>query len=144
MRNEKALYDRVLRRALALSARALPDAPAGDVFVEGRTNILEQPEFVEDVGKLKRILRAFEEKSVVVRLLDRVIDDEAAHVSIGGENLAVDLPDIAVVSTALHRGGSPLGSIGLVGPLRMKYSRIIPLVEYTAALLASAHDHHHR
>jgi heat-inducible transcriptional repressor len=141
MRHEKAHYDRVLTRALALSARAFPDSPAGEVYVEGRTNILEQPEFVEDVDKLKRILRAFEEKSVVVRLLDRVLDDDATRVSIGAENPVEELPDIAVVASSLHRGGSPLGSIGLVGPVRMNYSRIIPLVEYTAALLGSAHDH---
>jgi heat-inducible transcriptional repressor len=135
MRHEKARYDRVMTRALALSARAFPDHPAGEVYVEGRANILEQPEFVEDVHKLKRILRAFEEKSVIVRLLDRALDSGETRVSIGAENPVEELPDISVVASALQRDGSPLGSIGLVGPVRMNYSRIIPLVEFTAGLL---------
>jgi heat-inducible transcriptional repressor len=143
MRHEKAHYDRVMTRALALSARAFPDAPEGEVYVEGRTNILEQPEFVEDVRNLKTILRAFEEKSVIVRLLDRVIEGDAARVSIGAENPIEGLPDISVVGSALRREGELLGTVGLVGPVRMNYSRIIPLVEYTAGLLASVPGHRH-
>jgi heat-inducible transcriptional repressor len=139
MRHEKARYDRIMTRALALSARAFPAATGAEVYVEGRTNILEQPEFIEDVQKLKRILRAFEEKSVVVRLLDRVLEGDPARVSIGAENPIEELPDISVVASALSRDGAPLGSIGLVGPVRMNYARIIPLVEYTAGLLGTGH-----
>lgn len=141
MRHEKARYDRVMTRALALSARAFPDAPAGEVYVEGRANILEQPEFVEDVQKLKRILRAFEEKSVVVRLLDRAIEGGEARVSIGAENPVGELPDVSVVASGWRQAGSPLGGIGLVGPVRMNYSRVIPLVEYTAGLLGTVLSH---
>lgn len=140
MRREKARYDRIMRRALRLSSKALSDPLPGEVFVEGRENILEQPEFTEDVQKLKRILRAFEEKSVIVRLLDRALDIEALQVSIGSENSLEGLPDISVVASGYHQGQSAMGSIGLIGPVRMDYSRVIPLVEYTARLLTSIFD----
>jgi heat-inducible transcriptional repressor len=137
MRREKARCDRILRRALQLGSRALADSVPGEVFVEGRANILEQPEFAEDVQKLKRILRAFEEKSVIVRLLDRALDMEAIQVSIGPENPVEGLPDISVVASGYHQGETAMGSIGLIGPVRMDYSRVIPLVEYTARLLST-------
>lgn len=137
MKREKARYDRIMQRALQLGSRALSDSLPGEVFVEGRANILEQPEFAEDVQKLKRILQAFEEKSVIVRLLDRALDLDAIQVSIGPENPVEGLTDIAVVASGYHQGDSATGSIGLIGPVRMDYSRVIPLVEYTARLLST-------
>jgi heat-inducible transcriptional repressor len=141
MKREKARYDRVMQRALLLSARALDEGTPTEVYVEGRANILEQPEFVEDIHKLKRILRAFEEKSVIVRLLDRALEGEAIQVSIGTENPVESLPDISVVASGYRLGESTSGSIGLIGPVRMDYSRVIPLVEYSARLLGSVFEH---
>ncbi len=141
MKKEKARYDRVMQRALALGARALDEGSPSEVFVEGRANVLEQPEFAEDVQKLKRILRAFEEKSVIVRLLDKALESEEMQVSIGAENALEGLPDISVVASGYRLGGQAMGSIGLIGPVRMDYSRAIPLVEYTARLLSSAFEH---
>lgn len=141
MKKEKARYDRLMQRALLLSARALDEGRPAEVYVEGRANILEQPEFVEDVQKLKRILRAFEEKSVIVRLLDRALEGKAIQVSIGAENPVVGLPDISVVASGYRLGDSAEGSIGLIGPVRMDYSHVIPLVEYSARLLSSVFEH---
>ena len=141
MKKEKARYDRLMQRALRLSARALDEGNPTEVYVEGRANILEQPEFVEDVQKLKRILRAFEEKSVIVRLLDRALEDDSIQVSIGPENPVEGLPDISVVASGYSQGDSRVGSIGLIGPVRMDYSRVIPLVEYSARLISSVLGH---
>ena len=137
LRKEKARYDRVMHRALTMGARALADNGPGEVFVEGRANILDQPEFAEDVQRLKRVLRAFEEKSVIFRLLDRAMASQAIQVSIGQENPVEDLGDVSVVASGYRQGSSAMGSIGLIGPVRMDYSRVIPLVEYTANLLTT-------
>ncbi|MBP2673771.1 MAG: hrcA [Deltaproteobacteria bacterium] len=141
LRKEKARYDRVMHRALTMGARALADSAPGEVFVEGRANILDQPEFAEDVQRLKRILRAFEEKSVIFRLLDRAMASQAVQVSIGQENPVEDLGDVSVVASGYRQGPSAVGSIGLIGPVRMDYSRVIPLVEYTANLLTTMFGH---
>jgi heat-inducible transcriptional repressor len=137
LRKEKARYDRVMHQALTVGARALSDSGPGEVFVEGRANILDQPEFAEDVQRLKRILRAFEEKSVIFRLLDRAMASQAIQVSIGQENPVEDMGDVSVVASGYRQGASSVGSIGLIGPVRMDYSRVIPLVEYTANLLTT-------
>jgi heat-inducible transcriptional repressor len=141
MRNDKARYDRLLARALSLGARALAGDSAGrEVHVEGRANVLDQPEFAEDVRKLKRILSAFEEKSHIVRILDRALESDAVQVSFGEEAPAEELPDIAVVASPYRLHDRAAGTIGLVGPVRMDYSRVIPLVEYTAGLLGTFLD----
>jgi len=88
------------------------------------------------VQRLKRILRAFEEKSVIFRLLDRAMASQAIQVSIGQENPVEDMGDVSVVASG-YRQGDAVGSIGLIGPVRMDYSRVIPLVEYTASLLTT-------
>jgi heat-inducible transcriptional repressor len=137
LRMEKARYDRAMHRALTVGARALADSGPGEVFVEGRANIVDQPEFAEDVQRLKRILRAFEEKSVIFRLLDRAMATQAIQVSIGAENPVEGLGDVSVVASGYRQGPSAVGSIGLIGPVRMDYSRVIPLVEYTASLLTT-------
>lgn len=137
LRKEKARYDRVMHRALTMGARALADSGPGEVFVEGRANILDQPEFAEDVQRLKRVLRAFEEKTVIFRLLDRAMASQAIQVSIGQENPVEDMGDVSVVASGYRQGSSAMGSIGLIGPVRMDYSRVIPLVEYTANLLTT-------
>jgi heat-inducible transcriptional repressor len=141
MRREKAQYDSLMRRALLLGSKAIADSLPGEVYIEGRANILEQPEFVEDVQKLKRILHAFEEKGTILRLLDSALESEAIQVAIGSENPVEELPEISVVSSGYHQGESAMGSIGLIGPVRMDYSRVIPLVEYTARLLSSILEH---
>lgn len=141
MRKEKARYDRLMRKALLLGSKALADSVPGEVYIEGRANILEQPEFAEDFQKLKRILHAFEEKSVILKLLDAALESDAIQVSIGSENLVEGLPDISVVASGYHQGETAMGSIGLIGPIRMDYSRVIPLVEYTAHLLSSVLEH---
>ena len=137
LQQEKARYDKVMHRALTVGARALSDSGPGEVFVEGRANILDQPEFAEDVQRLKRILRAFEEKTVIFRLLDRAMASQAIQVSIGPENPVEDMGDVSVVASGYRQGPSAVGSIGLIGPVRMDYSRVIPLVEYTANLLTT-------
>jgi heat-inducible transcriptional repressor len=141
MRKEKAHYDRLIRKALLLGARALSEGAHGDVFVEGRANILEQPEFLEDVQMLKRILQAFEEKSMIVRLLDRALESDALQVSIGPENEVEEFRDVSVVACGYRQGEQAMGGIGIVGPVRMDYSRLIPLVEHTAWLLNSVFAH---
>ncbi len=137
MKKEKARYDSLMRRALLLGSKAIAESIPGEVYIEGRANILEQPEFAEDVQKLKRILHAFEEKGTILRLLDSALESEAIQVSIGSENPVEELPEISVVSSGYHQGEAAMGSIGLIGPVRMDYSRVIPLVEYTSRLLSS-------
>jgi len=134
MENEKVRYDSLFSRALKLSEQTLDDSTA-DVFIEGQVNILEQPEFA-DVEKMKDIFRAFEEKSQLITLLDRCMDAERVNIFIGAENFLSRMNQLSVVTAPYASGPNTIGVLGVIGPTRMGYDRVIPIVDYTARILS--------
>jgi heat-inducible transcriptional repressor len=134
MEDEKVRYDVLLSRALKLSEQTLDDSSA-EVFIEGQINIFEQPEFA-DVEKMKDIFRAFEEKSQLLALLDRCMDAERVNIFIGAENFLSRMNCMSVVTAPYASGPNTLGILGVIGPTRMGYDRVIPIVDYTARILS--------
>jgi len=134
MESEKVRYDALLSRALVLSEQTLDDSSA-EVFIEGQVNILEQPEFA-DVEKMKDIFRAFEEKSQLITLLDRCMDAERVNIFIGAENFLSRMNRMSVITAPYASGPNTLGILGVIGPTRMGYDKVIPIVDYTARILS--------
>ena len=136
MVGEKALYDRLLFDALHLGSLALADdRPLGEeLYVGDRLRLLDQPEFT-DVAQMKTVFEAFEKKGLILTLLDRAAEAEPRHVLIGGESCVPDLCNCSVVSRKYGRGGRTVGTVGVLGPTRMDYPRVIGLVDYTARLI---------
>jgi len=139
MAEEKALYDHLLRRAFTLSSAALGDEAEGDVIIDGTSYFLEQPEF-SDLQRMKRIVRAFEQKNMLVDLLDRGIESQGVQVIIGSETLYPELSGCSLITAAYSGKRGSLGTLGVIGPNRMPYSSIIPLVDYTANLISRLLD----
>lgn len=133
---EKDKYDRVLHRIYNGGRKFLQEDDA-DVYIDGQSHILEYPEFVEDMEKLRVLWDAFEEKKLLLQLLDKAMEMEGIHVYIGAESEMVSMADCSVVASSYCRDGMPLGTIGVIGPKRMDYSRVIPLVQYTARVVGS-------
>jgi len=130
---EKSANDQVLARALELAVAAVPaDTAGGNVMVDGQANLLAA---TEDLDRAKRVLRTLEEKDVIVRLLDRTLSAPGICVFIGSEANLADLTDIAVVAASYGGEDRPLGTIGVIGPSRMNYSKVIPLVDFTAEVI---------
>jgi heat-inducible transcriptional repressor len=127
-------------RALELVKAAVPE-PSGTepgLLVDGQSNLLAA---TEDVDRAKRVLRTLEEKDLIVRLLDRTLSAPGICVFIGAEANFPDLTDISVVAASYGREGNegrPLGTIGVIGPSRMNYSKVIPLVDFTAEVITEA------
>ena len=127
---EKARMDRALSRALELGRRAFAEGPAGDaVFVDGTESLLTKPEFRGDLEALRRMFRAFEEKARLVSLLTDCLSGGGASVVIGSESAFTGETQTAVVSAPYRKGDRALGALGVVGPRRMEYARVVPLVE---------------
>ncbi len=139
MTQEKALYDHLLRRAFALSSAALVDESTGDIIIEGTSYFLEQPEF-SDLKCMKRIVQTFEQKSILIDLLDRGLDAVGVQVIIGSETKYSELADCSLITAAYSGKRGTLGTLGIIGPNRMPYSTIIPIVEYTASLISNLLD----
>ncbi len=135
MGREKEQYDRLLDEALRLVGTTFVPAGNEQLFVEGTTHILESPEFA-DIQKMKALFQAFEEKYRIVRFLDQCLEAEGVQVYIGSENSFLGLNDCSLVVSSYKRGDRMVGTLGVIGPTRMDYSRVIPLVDHTARLLS--------
>ncbi len=137
MESERAAVDALFHRALTLGDRALRSADrSGDsgVFVGDPGPLLEQPEF-HSPDRLKGILETFEKKGLLIKLLDRACAEPGVQVVIGRENPSEDLQGCSVVVSNYGSGDRVLGSLGVIGPTRMPYPRVVALVDYTARLL---------
>lgn len=136
LQEERAAYDRLLARELELGRRAVETDPtAQEVFVEGASNLIGAPEF-EDIERARELLRTLEEKGRLLGILGHVLDrDEGVQVVIGGESRAPGLADLAVVASKYRSGDRVLGTVGIVGPMRMEYARTIALVDHLARVL---------
>ncbi len=132
---ERALYDQLRRQALLLSSRALQDELGGQVFIEGASNILDQPEFA-DLSRMKRLLRAFEQKSLLVELLDKTQQVEGVQIFIGSHEEYSEIEGCSLVTASYSNRQGTTGTLGVIGPIRMPYPLVIPLVGYTARLVS--------
>ena len=134
MKKEKVIFDKLMYRALQLSQKALEDEEQGDLFIEGKTNIMQSPEFA-DVEKMRGLIEAFEEKTKIVKLLDKALSAQGIQICIGAENELNEMIHCSVVAAPYSRESYTLGTLGVIGPTRMDYSNIIPVVDYTARIV---------
>ncbi len=131
----------LMSTALDAGSRALSEG-ASDYVISGERNLLTVQELSQDVTRLKQLLELFERKSSLVAILDLSLRGQGVQIFIGGES-GVAAPDEVSVVTAPYRvGGEVVGTVGVIGPTRMAYDRVIPIVDVTAKLLSSALSQH--
>ncbi len=135
MAQEQALFDSLQRRALLLSSYVLQHDLGGQVFVEGASNILEQPEFA-DVSTMKRLLRTFDQKNLLVELLDKAQQVEGVQILIGSADNHSEIEGCSLVTSCYSSRRGTTGILGVIGPTRMPYAMVIPLVDYAASLVS--------
>jgi heat-inducible transcriptional repressor len=133
--SDRAAHDELAARALQLATAAVPVDPLPEVLVDGQSNLLAGK---ADVERAKVLLRTLEEKDLLVRLLERTLNAPGICVFIGADANLADLTDVSVVASPYGAEGRPLGTIGVIGPARMNYSRVIPLVDFTAEMIGEA------
>lgn len=128
--------DRLERLAAALARKAFASLWDKNLYYSGAMNILDQPEFA-DIGAMKAILRTFEEKRQLIELLTaRATGTDGVQVVIGSEMPYQEMQETSLVAAAYKYGDRVLGVLGVVGPRRMPYAKIVPLVDYTARLVS--------
>ncbi len=131
MRTQRIQIRSLLERLCNAALRG-PESDRSEVYIDGQSNILDYPEFTEDVRKIKALFGAFEEKEMFLRVLDSAMEGEGIQVYIGIESRLDEMSDCSLIFRRYYRGGTPLGTLGVIGPKRMDYSRVIPLVEFAA------------
>ena len=144
---ERTLYDTLLSRALRLAQSTFEGLPAqpNTLFIEGAATLVEESrEGAVSLGTLRVLLRMIEEKHRLVRLLTEYMEGPGLTVIIGTEHSAPDLREFSLVA-ATYTDGDRRGSIGVLGPTRMRYSRAIAIVDSAARtvtrLLQQQKDH---
>ena len=134
MRKEKVAYDRMMKKALKLGQRVFSGQEEKELYIDGQVNILDELEFA-NIDKMKSLFRAFEEKSILITLLDQCLAGAGVQITIGSESECREMEGCSLVSAAYGGVDRTLGILGILGPRRMNYSRVIPVVEYTARVL---------
>ena len=134
MQKERIAYDQLMSKALQLSKKALAEELEPELYVGGKINLLESPEFSE-VGRMRTLLQALEEKNLLLTLLDKTMDAEGVQIFIGSEVQLSDMQTLSIITSPYRQGKNVVGALGIIGPTRMDYLNLIPIVEYSAQLV---------
>ena len=112
-----------------------------DVVISGERNLLSIDDLSSNMGSLRKLFDIFEHKSGLAALLDSSSKASGVQIFIGGESHLVPLEDMSIVTAPYEYNGKIVGTLGVIGPTRMAYERVIPIVDITARLLSSALSH---
>ncbi len=141
LQDTRATMNQVMADAISMAQQMfVPDASApvpGDVVIAGETNLMGFAE-LSNVEKLKRLFDAFNEKRDLLHLLDQCLQADRVQIFIGHESGYGILDDCSIVTAPYTVDNEVVGVLGVIGPTRMAYERVIPIVDVTARLLGSA------
>ena len=138
LRDERAEKDRLFRRRLELGRQILREtADEGNtaVIVEGASNLMDAPEFA-DPGEMRDVLRSLEERQRLVDLLSQLMVEGGTTARIGGECGIAGLERCSIVTSTYGAGDRVLGTVGIVGPMRMQYAQAFALVGHLGETLS--------
>ena len=138
----QALRDEIaalMQAAVDASSDALKEAD--EVVISGERNLLSVSDFSSDMGQLRRAFDLFEQKTQLMRLLENSNQAQGVRIYIGGESLVVPIEELSVVSAPYEVNGQVVGTLGVIGPTRMAYDRMIQIVDITSRLLGNALSH---
>ena len=117
------------------------DQAQDEVVVAGERNLLSVQDFSSDLSNLRQLFEMFEQKAQLIRLLDVSSQAEGVRIYIGGESQVVPYQDLSVVSAPYEVDGQVVGTLGVIGPMRMPYEKMIQIVDITSKLLTQALSH---
>lgn len=132
----QARINQMLREAAAMAARAMGDSGGSDYVVAGGPNLMGFQELA-DVNRLRGLFDALDRKRDLLSLFDQCLQADGLQIFIGDESGYRVLDECSVVTTPYYVDGQVAGVLGVIGPTRMSYSRIIPLVQQTARALSA-------
>jgi len=127
----------LMQAAVQMSSEALSE-DEGDVVISGERNLLSVSDFSSDMGNLRQAFDLFEQKTQLMRLLDVSSQADGVRIFIGGESQFVPMQELSVVSAPYEVDGHIVGTLGVIGPTRMPYERMIQIVDITSKMVGNA------
>jgi heat-inducible transcriptional repressor len=137
LRDTRSAMERLLSAAVELSESAFADPAVDDMLVAGQTRLMGVQD-LSDLDRLRELFEAFSRKREIVQLLEGCIHAKGVRLFIGEESGMAPLDHCSVVTAPYGADGKVLGVLGVIGPTRMAYERIIPMVQATAQALGAA------
>ena len=142
MENARQQMDEMMRSAIKMANYAFVEQRESkeEVVIRGETNLM-QYEDIADMGQMRQLFEAFHEKQHILSILNQVSNADGVKLFIGNESRYQPLNDCSVVAAPYQIDGQTMGVLGVIGPTRMAYDKVIPIVDLTAKLLSSALNH---
>jgi heat-inducible transcriptional repressor len=134
---ERAQHDQMLQKTIHLGIDAVGEVVpvAHELYVEGAASILTKPEYA-DAEAMRRTFLALQEKEKLVQLLESCLDEDGLQILIGSESDFTQVHNFSIVARRYGTSSTPLGMVGILGPMRMEYARMAPLVDYLGRALS--------
>ncbi|NIM28692.1 MAG: heat-inducible transcriptional repressor HrcA [Gammaproteobacteria bacterium] len=143
LRTTRESMNAIMQAAVEMAEKALErEADVEEMVVAGQTNLMDSAELA-DMEKLRRLFEAFSEKRELLYLLDHSLNARGVQIFIGEESGFNVLDECSVVTASYGSDDEVLGVLGVIGPTRMPYERVIPVVDITARLLTAALNRQH-
>jgi len=141
LQNERVQADSLKRRAFELGEAALAGVAEerADLVIEGRSRLLEMPEFADSV-EMKGVVSALDEQERIVELLTATMDAKGTAIVVGQEAGKLGGGHLAIVGASYTENGRAAGTVGVIGPTRMDYPKVVPLVTATADAMSAYMD----
>jgi heat-inducible transcriptional repressor len=130
----------LMAAALEVGSQALEEA-SDEVVISGERNLLQVHDLSGNMASLRKLFELFDQKTSLLQLLDISSRANGVQIFIGGESGLVPLDECSIVTAQYEVDGKVVGTLGVIGPTRMAYERVIPIVDITAKLLSSALSH---
>src|SRR5436190_2662691 len=131
----------LLTTAVDAGTRAMSEG-SEQYVISGERNLLSLQDLSQDMGRLRRLFELFEHKTSLLQILDISLRGQGVQIFIGGESGFRAPDEVSVVTSPYKVDGEVVGTVGVIGPIRMAYDRVIPIVDITAKLLSSALSQH--
>ncbi len=127
----------LMQAAVNVGSEAMAESQ-DNVVISGERNLLAVSDFSNDMGNLRRAFDMFEQKTQILRLLDVSNRADGVRIFIGGESQIVPFEELSVVTAPYEVDGQVVGTLGVIGPTRMPYDRMIQIVDITSKLVSNA------
>ena len=131
----------LMQAAVEAGSEAMADH-SDDMVISGERNLLSVSDLSSNMHSLRQMFDMFEQKTGLMQLLDVSSKATGVQIFIGGESNLVPMDEMSVVTAPYEVNGKIVGTLGVIGPTRMAYERVIPIVDITAKLLSNALSHH--
>jgi heat-inducible transcriptional repressor len=129
----------LMQTAVQVSSEAIESRD--EVVISGERNLLTVSDFSNDMGNLRKLFDLFEQKAQLMKLLDVSSRAEGVRIYIGGESQVIPYQELSVVTAPYEVDGQVVGTLGVIGPMRMPYEKMIQIVDITSKLVSTALSH---